>query len=240
MGNFGKTKLVIINKLTDLYTKGNKSGVKKIFKLIKENNDFRKMYVFYEEIEKMHFEDRVLAESYVNTLTTILPAKIKSLEKSGFVINEDSSIEPNPVYDLLDILSEEISLSNMKQITHAKNELVNYLITPKPQESLVENYTMNERLLYAVLVNGFNEKYLNELTEEQQTELHEILHIDNDSLAEKIISLKESILLKVNGMLSESVDEVKDKLTDVKTEVELAAPSKYNYYRLCQLKNGLD
>lgn len=29
MGNFGKTKLIIINKLADLYTNGNKTGAKK-------------------------------------------------------------------------------------------------------------------------------------------------------------------------------------------------------------------
>ena len=99
---------------------------------------------------------------------------------------------------------------------------------------------MNEKLLYAVLVNNFNEKYLNELTEEQQTELQEILSIDNETLSVKINQLKEETLQKVNTLLTESEGEVTERLNDVKSEVESITTSKYNYYRLMELKNGLE
>ena len=123
MGNFGKTKLIIINKLADLYTNGNKTGAKKILKLIKENKEFREMYVFYDEIEKMYFEDKSLAESYVNTLIGILPEKNNKLIKSGLVINEEYSQPTNPIYDLLDVLCESITLNNAKEITQTKNDV---------------------------------------------------------------------------------------------------------------------
>lgn len=240
MGNFGKTKLIIINKLADLYTNGNKTGAKKILKLIKENKEFREMYVFYDEIEKMYFEDKSLAESYVNTLIGILPEKNNKLIKSGLVINEEYSQPTNPIYDLLDVLCESITLNNAKEITQTKNDLVKHLTTPKEQDSIIENYTMNEKLLYAVLVNNFNEKYLNELTEEQQTELQEILSIDNETLSVKINQLKEETLQKVNTLLTESEGEVTERLNDVKSEVESITTSKYNYFRLMELKNGLE
>lgn len=198
------------------------------------------MYVFYDEIEKMHFEDKSLAESYVNTLIGILPEKNNKLIKSGLVINEEYSQPTNPIYDLLDVLCESITLNNAKEITQTKNDLVKHLTTPKEQDSIIENYTMNEKLLYAVLVNNFNEKYLNELTEEQQTELQEILSIDNETLSVKINQLKEETLQKVNTLLTESEGEVTERLNDVKSEVESITTSKYNYYRLMELKNGLE
>lgn len=246
MGKFGKTKQVILNKLTDLYSEGNKSGIKKLIKLIKENKEFCEMYVFYDEIEKMHFEDRTLAESYVNNLIGILSEKNKKIETSGFVINEEVTTS-NKIYDLLDILSEKVTLTNLKTIAEAKNELINFLLTPKEiDEKPIENFTLNENLLYAVLVNKFNDTYLNELTEEQQVELQEILKMDFNTLTENVNQLKEEILLKVDNLLSESVGDdnelksAQDKLNDVKSEVQLVTPSKYNYYRLRELKNGLE
>ena len=57
----------------------------------------------------------------------------------------------------------------------------------------------------------------------------------------KVSEIKESLYNKVNTLLSESTDNsFKDKLTDVKKEMDSMSPTKYNYYRLKELQNGLD
>ena len=110
----------------------------------------------------------------------------------------------------------------------------------KVKESGLETYTPNENLLHAVLANNFNVLYSNNLNEEQQTELKTILSISNEDLVLKTTELKESILNRVGSLLSESNDnDLTTKLSKVKDEVQDMDLSKYNYYRLTQLKNGL-
>ena len=56
MNSFGKIKSKILHKLGESYVSGNKSEMKSILKTIKENKDFKEMYLFYEEIENKHIE----------------------------------------------------------------------------------------------------------------------------------------------------------------------------------------
>ena len=58
---------------------------------------------------------------------------------------------------------------------------------------------------------------------------------------EKTSELREGVLNQVNSLLTESTDsEIKSKLENVKKEIIEMLPSKYNYYRLTELKNGLN
>jgi hypothetical protein len=67
------------------------------------------------------------------------------------------------------------------------------------------------------------------------------LDINGEELLTKTSELKETILSKVTNILSESKDaDLETKLKSVRNEVNSMTPSKYNYYRLTQLKNGLD
>jgi hypothetical protein len=92
------------------------------------------------------------------------------------------------------------------------------------------------------LANNFNVLYSNTLSESQQEELRNILSISNEELESKTIELKESIRNQVNSLLNEAVadDEMSSKLNKVKSEVDEMKTSKYNYYRLTELKNGLN
>jgi len=140
------------------------------------------------------------------------------------------------------MLSEKDSLSNIEKKVIAKKKLVEHLTTKKETKevedtTLVENVT----LLQAVLANNFNVLYSNTLSEEQKDELKDILSISYDDLISKSNELQESIIDKATKLLSESSDlEFQTKLNKVVDEVKKMAPSKYNYYRLKELKNGLN
>ncbi len=65
--------------------------------------------------------------------------------------------------------------------------------------------------------------------------------MSNDDLNTKTTELKESILTQVETILTESKDvEFNNKLNSVKNEVQSMDTSKINYYRLTELKNGLN
>ena len=246
MNKFGELKTKMLTKLTESYTKENKTEVKDILKTIKENKNFKEMYLFYEEIENKYIEDKETAKLYVEGVSVMLNQESNDLSTFCESLNKklgDIEITTNELYESLDQLMVKDSLSNIENKVIAKKKLVNHLTTKKEvNESKQSVYSQNENLLHAVLANNFNVLYSNTLSESQQEELKTILSIPNEELDSKTIELKESITNQVNSLLNEAVadDEMSSKLNKVKNEVEEMKTSRYNYYRLTELKNGLN
>jgi len=246
MNNFGKIKSKLLKTITEAYEQGElKNNTKNLIKVVKKNKDFKEMYMFYEEIENKYFDDKEVARLYVEEIGNILKQKASKVKDFCEVINMsvyNAQIDENELYDSIDQLLEEDSLKNIDKKVVAKKKLVEHLTTKKEiKESQLDTYTSNENLLHAVLANNFNVLYTNNLNEEQQEELKTILSISNEDLVSKTTELKESILSRVGLLLSESNDnDLTTKLGKVKDEVQEMDLSKYNYYRLTQLKNGLD
>jgi hypothetical protein len=244
MNKFGVLKSKILKKLTESYSNKNKNEVKDILNTIKENKDFKEMYLFYEEIENKYFDDKEIAKLYVEEIQSVLKDKsdkIASFSKNLNTKLKDVEINENELYSNLDLLVQSENLSNVDKKIIAKKKLVEHLTTKKEiikkeDAQLVEN----ENLLYAVLANNFNVLYNHSLNESQKKELQGILSLTDEDLEVKISDLKESILGQVGNILSESKDgDLTGKLTKVKDEVNEMKSSKFNYYRLVQLKNGL-
>jgi len=245
MNKFGVIKTKMLTKLTESYSNENKKEVKDILNTIKENKDFKEMYLFYEEVENKYIEDKETAKLYVEGLSTMLNGNIKNL--STFCESLDKKLggvdtQSNELYESLDVLSEKDTLSNIENKVIAKKKLVEHLTTKKDiQESKGSTLVPNESLLQAVLANNFNVLYSNTLSESQKEELKTILSIPQEELTTKTTELKESIINQVSTLLSESNDvDLTTKLNAVKDEVTQMYPSRYNYYRLNELKNGLN
>jgi hypothetical protein len=245
MKKFGIVKTKILNKLIEYYSNENKEEIKNVLGLIKENKDFKEMYVFYEEIENKYIENKEEAQLYVETLEDILKAKSANLEQFSFRINKamnQEDIYESEVYEALDALTEDDTLSNIESKVKSKTKLVEHLTTKKESNQTNEGVVVpNESLLQAVLTNNFNVLYSNTLSESQKEELKNILAIPYDELSSKTTELKESIINQVGTILSESNDvDLTTKLNKVKDEVQSMKLSRYNYYRLTELKNGLN
>jgi len=248
MNKFGELKTKMLTKLTESYTKENKTEVKDILKTIKENKDFKEMYLFYEEIENKYIEDKETAKLYVEGLNTYFGQPMGNWNNLNVfcesLLNKlgNIEIENNELYESLDILSEKDSLSNIEKKVIAKKKLVEHLTTKKKiTESTDTTLVPNETLLNAVLTNNFNVLYSNTLSESEKEELKNILSISYNDLITKSNELHESILEKVSLLITESKDtDLTDRLKAVRDEVSQMSPSRYNYYRLTELKNGLN
>jgi hypothetical protein len=245
MNKFGVIKTKLLNKLTESYTNENKGEIKNILTTIKENKNFKEMYLFYEEIENKYIDDKETAKLYVEGVISILKQQMDDLTTFCTSLNKMinvESINENEIYNSLDILIEKDSLSNIEKKVNAKKKLVNHLTTKKEiKESKDSTLIPNENLLNAVLTNNFNALYSNTLTESQKEELKNILSIPYEDLIIKTNELQESIIGQVSTLLSESNDtDLSTKLNAVKDEVTQMYPSRYNYYRLNELKNGLN
>lgn len=245
MKKFGDIKSKMLTKLTESYSKKDKQEMKSIINFIKENKDFKELYLFYEEIENKYFEDKEVAQLYVEQISSMLkdrkPLDSKFTSKLSSYL-KDIVVNENEIYNSLDILCEEDSLLNIDKKVISKKKLVDYLLTKK---NVVENtdikYIENESLLHAVLANNFNVLYDNTLSESEKDELKNILSLTQEDLRNKTIELKESINNQIENLLKESnTDELKNSLDKVREEMNTMDTSKYNYYRLTQLKNGLN
>ena len=240
---FGKIKTSLLNKLTESYIKQDNKDIKSVLSLINENKDFKELYLLYEDVENKYFEDKETAKFYVDELSKSLNGKANTIKNTIKKLNEHLDInESNNVYDLLDALLESDNLLNIDSKVKSKIELVKFLTTKKQiVETSTNNYTSNEKLLMTVLSNDFNSYYTKALSESDKTKLKEILSLNNSDIEEKTKDLSENIINKISELLTESNDnELKNKLESVKTEVVNMTPSKYNYFRLLELKNGLD
>lgn len=244
MNNFGKIKTKILNKLVESYSSQNKTEIKDLLKIIKEDKDFKDLYLFYEEIEKTTLDYPDSAELYLETVEPLLIDKSQKAKKTIKKISsllENIEGNDNELYDLLDVISEKTELKNLDKKVIAKKKLIEHLSKPKVvEESYDGSVIQNEALLHTVLTNNFNLLYNETLNEEEKSELKDILSMSNDDLNSKTVEIKESILNEIGNLLNESNDaDFVQKLNSVKNEVNGMSTNKYNYFRLKQLKNGL-
>ena len=245
MNKFGIIKSKLLTKLTESYANENKAEIKDILTTIKENKDFKEMYLFYEEIENKYIDDKETAQLFVEGVINVLKQQVGDLSNFCTSLNKMinvESINENEVYNSLDVLTENDSLSNIEKKVKAKKKLVEHLTTKKEiKESKDSTLIPNENLLNAVLTNNFNVLYSNTLSEQQKEELKNILSLSQEDLLTKTTELKESIINQVSTLISESNEtDLSTKLMKVKDEVNEMFPSKLNYYRLTELKNGLN
>lgn len=243
MTKFGSLKIKILHNLTEAYIAGDKKDVKEILESIKENNEFKELYLFYEEVENMYIEDKALAKVYVENVEKLLKEKVKKVSK--YCKSVDKKLKPGnlvevELYEYLDLLIEDDDLKNIDKKMLGKQKLVEHLTTKKELTESADEYTSNENLLHVVLANEFNSKFDDSLTESEKIELKKILSIPNEELTYDFNVLQEEICSKLNDLSTEEEDtDVKGKLKSALTETKQMKITKYNYYKLQQLKNGL-
>lgn len=244
MNKFGILKTKILQKLSEAYASGDKSKMKEILTEATKNKDFRELYLFYEDIEDKYIEDKESAKLFVEEITPLLKEKTKKLSRFCKSLDKkigETVILENELYSNLDILSEQDLLKNADLKVRAKSKLIEHLITKKEsKKEMIESFTTNTNLLHTVLTNNFNVLYSETLNEEQKEELKKILTISNDELETNFKTLQEEVSQKLNQLLSEEKnDDAKTKISQALTEAGHLEVSKFNYYKLQQLKNGL-
>lgn len=240
---FGTLKVKILNNLTEAYISGDKQTVKEILKLIKENKEFKELYLFYDEVENMYIEDKETATLYVESIEGLLKEKTRNISKYCEDLNKKLKLEDfNRVelFENLDVLTEDDNLKNIDKKILGRKKLVEFLTTKKEITESSNDYTTNENLLHVVLTNKFNDDFKESLTESEKEELSHILTITEEDLKNTITGLKSDISEKINDLMENEYDEIViGKLKDVLLETNRTSITKYNYYKLLQLKNGL-
>lgn len=246
MNKFGVLKTKALQKLTEAYANGNKKEVKTILKLIKEDREFSSLYLFYEHVENKYIENKEDAKSFINSIVPLLVEKRRIIDTrpTSRMLNEaigDINVSENPVYEDLDILAERDTLMNIDKKITAKLRLIEHLTTKKnTKETTGTPIIKNENLLHTILANNFNVLYDNTLNEEEKEELKKILAITDDEFQKNYETLRTEVIEKMNKIQSENPpDELNKRLNEARMEMSTMDRTKFNYYKLQQLKNGI-
>ena len=244
MAKFGILKTKILQTLVEAYALGKKDVIKDTIKLMKENKEFLNLYLFYEEIENKTIEDKEHAELFVEEIIPLLQKHTGEVTKFCKKVDKKigaGDVLENKVYSNLDILCEDNSLRRIDKKIIARKELVEYLTMKKSvPDTTSTDIIENTFLLNTVLSNNFNALYDNTMNEDEKKELTEILSIPEKDLQTNFKVLQEEVTSKMNTLFTEEKnDELKTKLNHALTEALMMSPSKYNYYKLQQLKKGL-
>ena len=245
MTNFGELKTKLLTKLTESYNSGNKNELKDLIKKLKSNKNLVEVHNFYEEMENMYFPNVDSAKLYVETLEPHFIDKIKSISGDCKDLNKllkDVVSESSELYSCLDVLSEENNIHNISKKIESRKKLIDFLVTEKPKKIVEESSVSinNDSLLNAVLVNNFNIKFADFLNESQKESFSKIMSMSHDELINEMSLVKTELNSKIENLLSESTDYLMvEKLKKVKSDVNESEITKYNYYKLTELKNGL-
>ena len=245
MTNFGEIKSKLLTKLTESYNSGNKTELKELINKLKSNKNLVEMHHFYEEVENMFISNKDNAKLYVETLEPQLIDRMKSISSDCKNFNKllkDVVVEHNDLYICLDILSEENNIHNIYKKIENRENFIKFLTTKKSIKKEEEPTVQfeNHTLLNTVLVGNFNTKFTDFLNEEQKETFTKIVSLTESELENEVQKIKSEINQKIDTLLKESTDSVMDeKLNKVKEDLNETELTKYNYFKMTELKKGL-
>lgn len=255
MNNFGKIKYTYNTLLAEGISKNSskeKVAFKKYIKTVKESAVLKTQFDIYYNIENKIESDKFKAVEYVNECISLLDKFTKKEIKEANeklaepIINENLSCSDELKLKLYENINTLIltkkSPKNIDAIVEAKNEIVDYILNNKKEESINSGYGLPNSVLSEIAVEKFNEEYA-ELTESEKELISVMLGSNNDeqeSLYKKTI--KECLDL-INGKLLESSGNIKEKLLATK---ETLLDKQYNnetflkdVSKVLELKNTL-
>ncbi len=231
---FGELKTLVENKLTSSFANKELRNDVKIFKkILKEDSSFAKMMNNYDVLnENKGLSNDVASFLFDETISEIKFLKIKE-STINKIKNWAKGIKSENNYKNIDdfIFSKSVTVEEKFQI---KKTIVEGLT-----KKIVKKDSPNVPI--SMLVNAANntiKKHIESLNEEDKTKVLQVLKSD-ETLKENYNSLKENTIKKIETLISESDDSVKNVLVETKNKIEKTEYSKQEYLKLLTLSEGL-
>ena len=223
--NFGMANYIFENALPSLF-KFNKNIIKEFIETIKNDNNLLVQFKFYNALKNIN--EGIDKRIYVNEALQILKKNInvKTLNESNnklFTIIKENNIRPTSVINENDLkyfnscdylFKHNPKLSNLNFINENLNTVIEYC-----DYKNINNSTSD----FASMMESFEEKYKNILTEEEKSFVKEII----DTKSENAIDKKETLFNKIksecietlNTLLESSDNDEKDGLNTIKGQI---------------------
>ena len=259
--DFGTLKDLFTERLIESYSnkeEGGKILFKKFVKTISESEVLKTAFIVYKNMENNTIKSEIRANDYLKESISLFSNFNSSLilenKKLVSILKEHNvdltNLNQKELHKNLEIvLSTEKNASTLNKIEESKSELINWLMSDKESEEIVDNKEyvkegLDTQKFLEIVTNKFNEKYSN-LTEEEKNIL-KVLRESNEADGKKIVSslVKETISILNSKIESHKNNiDIKEKLLETKDTVysmlENEGDLNNNILKLYDLKNNL-
>jgi hypothetical protein len=236
---FGILKSKIENVLLESYKNNTfKDELKTFKKLVIENKNVAKIFYLYDELNTPKGLNESYSNDYINECIKIYENAVNKIKQSD--INQivawvgNKNVESN--YTDIDTLFSSDVLTIESKIKSRK-------IISESLRKLPVTTTKGIELPLSTMVSVANKtikNYIDGLNESDKKELINLLSEDDSSLTEKYITLKESVVEKLNNMKESSDDNsVKSRIDETLTKVLSEKFDKLSYFKLKGLNENL-
>ena len=236
---FGILKSKIENVLLESYKNNTfKDELKTFKKLVIENKNVAKIFYLYDELNTPKGLNESYSNDYINECIKIYENTVNKIKQSdinkivAWVGNKNVESNYTDIDTLLsnDVLTIESKIKSRKIISESLRKLP--ITTTKgidlPLSTMVS------------VANKTIKNYIDGLNESDKKELINLLSEDDSSLTEKYITLKESVVEKLNNMKESSDDNsVKSRIDETLTKVLSEKFDKLSYFKLKGLNENL-
>jgi hypothetical protein len=231
---FGVIKTLVENKLVKSFVDNKLDKDMKFFKNeLLENKSFKRLYFIYDTLKENKSLDKETAEYLVDDLSK----EVKTTKLSEEFINKISKWTKGVVkennYTIIDDLIYGDDLKPEKKSIAKKSIVESLTKQPLVKESkkVVPISTMLK------IANNNIEKTLSELNESDRQEV--ISTLKKNPTKEEFESIKESTIQKLEKLISESDEEIKQTLLETKNKIQSTKFNKKEFIKLEQLNKGL-
>lgn len=257
MQNFGKIK----NAFSEIIAEGIVSNdeskkilFKKYIKTLRENKALKTQFLVYENIENKIESNREKATEFVKENIALLNQfSKKELQEANLklakpIFFEDNSVVSNDTEKLHEDISKliftERSPKNIDTIIEAISDIVDYILANK-EKVVTESYGVPNSMLSSILVEKYNEKYSESITETEKEVITVLIESTDEEKIEVYSKISRECIDLIDNKLTESDLETKDKLLRVKDKllrdkVELNEDFSKNISKLVSLKLTLN
>lgn len=222
-----------------------KKNLSVIMGALKYSNTLKEFFTLYNEIENKNYNSIKEGENYLNEVVNYLKNQKTKLNKVTNLL--DNIIEKrkdlvvvreNYNYNNLDKIIFSKNINDIESVIQSKKSLVENMVN---RESLVETKPIDSKILSMVINKNYKKEYENSLTESQQNILKNTLLMDENTLNEEFINIKEIALTRINKLISESKDDsLSAKLVQTKEKIKTFKTSKKTYIRVRGLLEDLN
>jgi hypothetical protein len=236
---FGLLKSKIEDCLVESYRKnGLKRDMFVFEELVLKNKSLSTLYFLYDELSKNKglnesFVNEYINESIIlfeNTISKVGKSDIKDLNSwVGHIATE------NRYRDIDNLFSNEAStleekLKSKKTISEnlKKTSIKEKDVIEVPLKSMVE------------VANNTIKTHIDSLNESERKQLNVLLSTSDEKLSQKYNFLKEDVIEKLEGLLTENEDsETSGKINETIEKLQTENYDKLNYFKLKQLNENL-
>lgn len=232
--NFGKLNSIFFQNVSDLIkTSKGKKLIKEYINTIKDSKELMKQYSIFEYIENQNYTENI--KDYINECisqsSSLNKKKLKEetlklnnlLENNS--IKEKYTVKNENLYNNIDaLIHHKNSVKTINEKVDTVNLIVDFIKNKEPLKKKEKSILITNESLSSV-VDNFNDKYLNEMTEEDKETFTTITSKSDSELKDMFTENKNECLILTNKFLKEDIDvDTKDRLLNVKERL-----LEYNY-----------